>query len=148
MGSNRTSIGNAAGENLFTFTAAGQDSGPLMYYVSPAGNKPHNYSLVRGCSEFTFGLTGTGTGLQITVYFTTDLATANGTATGANAVWFLAPAPSTEASAQWSNPMTNVVGQNVLHFKANAIAFRAVSAADPSGAPLVGSTGLQMLAGY
>jgi hypothetical protein len=146
MGSNRTTIGNAGGINLFTFTAAGQDSGPLLYSVSAAGNKPHNLSLVRGCTEFTFGLTGAGTGLLITLYFTTDLATAAGTS--ANPVWFLAPAPSTEASAQWSNPMTNVVGSNACHFKANAIAFRATSEVDPSGAPLAGSTGLQMLAGF
>lgn len=148
MGSNNTTIGNHAGEDLFTFTAAGQDSGPLLYYVSPAGNKPHNYSLVRACRDFTFGLTGTGTGLQVTLYFTTDVNTAAGISIGANAVWFLAPAPSTEASAQWSNPMVNVVGQNACNFKANAIAFRAVSAADPSGAPLSGSVGLQMLAGF
>ncbi len=124
MGSNSSSIGNAAGETMVSFTAAG-DSGPLMYSVSPPGVWPTNYSLIRTRKEFTIGLGGSGTGLEVTMYFTTDRDTAAGVS--ANPVWFLCPAPSTEAMPSWSNPMTNVVGSNVLNFKANAIALRAVA---------------------
>jgi hypothetical protein len=145
MGSNRTTLGNNGGEGLFTFTAAGQDSGPLLYSVSPIGTPQHNYSLIRACSEFTLGLVGTGQGLQITLYFTTDTATASGQANN----WFLVAAPSTEASAMWSNPLINTVGQNVCHFKANALAFRAVSSViDGMPVPVTGAVTLQMLASF
>lgn len=146
MGSNKTTLGNAAGIPLHTFTAAGQDTGPMLYYVSPAGVRPDNYSLIRACNEFTVVLGGSGTGLQVTMYFTTDLATANGTSS--NPVWFLCPSPSTEAGASWSNPMQNVVGLNVLNFKAHAIALRAVSAVSGDGTPITGNTNLTLLAGF
>jgi hypothetical protein len=146
MGSNNTTIGNRGGTNLFSFTAPGQDSGPLLFYVSPPNQKSHNYSLVRGCKDFTFGLTGDGVGLAITLYFTTDMDTATGIS--ANPAWFLCPAPATEAATQWSNPLTNVVGQNVTQFKANCIAFRGVSGLIDGGPPVTGTVNLQMLAGF
>lgn len=126
MGSSNSSIGNAAGEIIASFTAAG-DSGPLMYYVSPPGIWPSNYSLIRTKHEFTIGLGGTGAGLSVLMYFTTDKATADGTS--ATPVWFQCPAPSSETAPMWSNPMTNVVPLNILNFKANAIALRAVATA-------------------
>ena len=141
-GSNST-IGNAAGQVIASFTAAG-DSGPLMYYVSPPGNWPSNYSLIRTRKEFTIGLGGSGAGLSVTMYFTTDRATADGTS--ANPVWFLCPSPSTEASASWSNPMQNVVGSNILNFKANAIALRAVAAAIVGGPAISGTTNVILMA--
>ena len=130
MGSNNSSIGNAAGEVIFSFAAAG-DSGPLMYYVSPPGIWPSNYSLIRTKKEFTIGLGGPGAGLSVLMYFTTDRDTAAGVS--ANPVWFLCPAPSTEATPAWSNPMTNVSGDNILNFKANAIALRAVATGTATG---------------
>jgi hypothetical protein len=141
-GSNST-IGNAAGELIASFTAAG-DSGPLMYYVSPPGNWPINYSLIRTRKEFTIGLGGSGAGLMVTMYFTTDRDTAAGVS--ANPVWFLCPSPSTESSSQWSNPMTNIVGQNVLNFKANAIALRAVATPIVGGPAISGSTNVILMA--
>ncbi len=130
MGTSRSTIGNVGGKVIATFTASG-DSGPLLYHVHAPGNQPYDFSEIRACSEFTIGLGGSDTGLTVTMYFTTDVATANGTS--ANPVWFLCPSPSTEASAQWSNPMTNISGQNVLNFKAHAIALRAVAAGTANG---------------
>lgn len=143
MGSNRTTIGNNGGENICSFTAAG-DSGPLLYVTSAASTPQHNYSLVRGCTEFTLGLVGTGTGLQVTVYFTTDIQTALGNAGN----WFLVAAPSTEASNQWSNPLINIPGQNICHFKANAIAFRCVAAPTTDGTPITGTTTVQIMGSF
>jgi hypothetical protein len=140
-GSNST-MGNAAGQTIVSFTAAG-DSGPLLYYVSPPGNWPSNYSLIRTRNEFTIGLGGSGTGLMITMYFTTDRDTAAGVS--ANPVWFLCPSPSTEASSSWSNPMTNVIGTNILNFKAKAIALRAVAAPIVGGPPITGTTNVLLL---
>lgn len=140
MASGNSTVGNAAGIVMTSFTAAG-DSGPLMYYVSPPGNWPSNYSLIRTRKEFTIGLGGSGSGLSVTLYFTTDRDTADGTSL--NPVWFLCPSPSTEASSQWSNPMQNVVGLNVLNFKANAIALRAVAA---GVGPISGTTNVILMA--
>lgn len=145
MGSSKTTLGNATGIPLFTFTAVG-DSGPLLYYVSPAGVRPDNYSLIRGCDNFTLGLGGSGTGLSVELFFTTDLATAMGVS--ANPVWFVVPAPSTETTGTWSNPMTNVSGSNACNFKAHAIALRAVATAIPSGPAITGNTNLMLLAGF
>src|SRR5271155_1557081 len=143
MGGSTSTIGNAAGQVIASFTAAG-DSGPLLYYVSPPGNWPSNYSLIRTRKEFTVGIGGSGAGLMITMYFTTDRDTAAGVS--ANPVWFLCPSPSTESSSQWSNPMTNVVGSNALNFKANAIALRAVAAAIVGGPPITGTTNVILMA--
>jgi len=143
MASGNSTMGNAAGQQIASFTAAG-DSGPLLYYVSPAGNWPINYSLIRTRKEFTIGLGGSGAGLQVTMYFTTDRDTAAGVS--ANPVWYLCPAPSTESSAQWSNPMQNTVGLNVLNFKANAIALRAVATAIVGGPAITGTTNVILMA--
>jgi len=143
MAGSHATIGNAAGEVIYSFTAAA-DSGPLLYYVSPPGIYPNNYSLIRCFREFTLGLTGDGAGLAITAFFTTDLATANGTS--AVPAWFLCPSPSTESSTQWSNPMVNAIGLNVLNFKPNAIALRFVSAPIVGGPPITGTTNVILMA--
>lgn len=145
MGSNRLTIGNRAAKSIASFTAAA-DSGPLLYHVHPAGTQPYDWSEIRGCNEFTVGLAGNGTGLKVTLYFTTDRDTAAGVAT--SPVWFVCPSPSTEAASQWSNPMYNIVGQNALHFKANAIALRAVAEADGSGNPITGTTTVLLLGSF
>lgn len=137
MGANRVTIGNRGALPLFSFTAANQDSGPLMFDAS------QGYSQIRGCSDFTLGLIGNGSGLQVKLYFTTDIATAQGTANN----WYLVTAPSTEANAQWSNPLQNNEGQNVCYFKAHAIALRAVSSTVAGQTPS-GTTTLTLMAGY
>lgn len=143
MGGNSSTIGNAAGQVIASFTAAA-DSGPLMYYVSPPGIWPSNYSLIRSKKEFTIGLGGSGAGLMVTMYFTTDRDTAAGVSS--NPVWFLCPSPSTESSTQWSNPMQNVSGMNVLNFKANALALRAVAAPIVGGPAISGTTNVILMA--
>ena len=146
MSSNRNSIGNAGAILLATLTADGQDTGPLLYQVHPAGTQPYDYSLIRACSQLMLGLGGTGTGLSVTVYFTTDVATANGTS--AAPVWFRCPSPSTENANQWSNPMQNINGFNALEFKGRAIALRAVATTTVPGVAPVGAVSLYLLGGF
>lgn len=120
MGSSNTTVGNQAGKPLMTFTAAGQDTGSLLY------NEATSYS------KWGFQLTGTGTGYLITLYGTFDRDTAAGTA--ASPQWFELPAPSTEAAFQYANPLANAVGQRVMFCNMPMVAVRAVSSAQPGGA--------------
>lgn len=112
--------------------------------MAPAGTPQHHYSEIRGLKDYTIGLSGNGTGLAVTMYFTTDVATAMGLANN----WYLCPAPATEAATQWSNPLVNVVGQNVGFFRANAIALRFVAASVDGVTPITGTTTVNLLGSF
>jgi len=117
MGSNKTTVGNAAGVSAATFTAAGQDSGPLLFNVCT------------GYEKWVFQLTGSGTGYAVTIYGTLDRDTAAGTAVTPQ--WFALPGQSSEASPAWTNPLT--MDSPALAVNAPLVAVRAVSSALPGG---------------
>lgn len=131
MGSNAATVGNKAGKPLFTFTDVGQDTGPLGFDEVPGGYKARVFQLI-----------GAGTGMNVTVYGTLDKDTALGNANN----WGILPAPNTEASASWNNPLTTDPTSCLLYVNATFIAIRAVSVA-PDGAPdVTGSVQLLLLA--
>lgn len=145
MSSNNNSIGNVGAVTLASFTGV-FDTGPLMYVVHPPQTQPYDYSLIRACKEFMFGLGGSGAGLSVTMYFTTDVPTAQNIS--ANPVWFQCPGPSTDPAAAWHNPMQNADGLNALEFKGKAIALRAVATLTVPGVAATGVTNLLMLAAF
>jgi hypothetical protein len=146
MGSNVTSVGGKAGQDLFSFTAAGQDSGPLGITSSSDPSNLFNCgeaSEILGFKNFVLTLGGGGTGLDILVYFTTDRDTAykrGGTD------WHLVVAPANQADvANWSNPMRNSPGNDALKCDVPVLAFRAVSSATIGGT-ITGTTTLKLFA--
>lgn len=126
MGSNKTTVGNVAGVPAVTFTAAGQDSGPLLFNVCS------------GWEKWVFQLTGSGTGYSVTIYGTLDRDTATGAS--ASPQWFALPGNVSEANPVWSNPLTAV--NPALFSNAPLVAVKAVSAALPGG--VTGSVTLQI----
>jgi hypothetical protein len=136
MGSNLVSVGNRAGKSVFTFAAAGVDTGSLM---APVANGGILLAGLRECARWTkwmFQLTGTGTGYAVTVYGTIDVDTAYNEP-GNGGFWFELPAPSVEAGGgdafTWSNPLTLGVGTSALYVNAPIVAIRAVSAGTVTG---------------
>lgn len=130
MGSNIVSVGNRAGKPIATFTATGQDTGPLLF------NECSRWS------KWLFQLVGTGNGYQVTLYGTIDLATAQNIST--NPEWFELPSPSVENGFGWANPLQIGVGQRACYVSAPFVAVRAVSSAIP-GSNVSGTVALQAL---
>jgi hypothetical protein len=122
MGSVVGRVGNKGGYPLFDFTEAGQDTGALLYGIIGIGWK-----------DFLFQLIGAGTGLAVTLYGTihepTALGLINPATSAPYAEWFVLPAPSTEASAQWNNPISPGPTTCANYVKAPILAVRATSAA-------------------
>lgn len=125
MGSSITSVGSAGGKPVFTFTAAGQDTGVLP--------------LMTECSrwpKWMFQVVGSGTDFSITIYGTIDPVTAyqdfpldqqppnNYGSTGSE--WFPLPAPAVESGFAWSNPVFKP-NNSALYVTAPLVAVRAVS---------------------
>jgi hypothetical protein len=136
MGSNIVSVGNRAGKSVFTFAAAGVDTGSLM---APVANGGDLLAGLRECARWTkwmFQLIGTGTGYAVTIYGTLDPATAYNEP-GNGGYWFELPAPSTESGVGdafvWTNPLTLGVGTSALYVNAPIVAVRAVSAGTVTG---------------
>lgn len=136
MSSNIVSVGNRAGKSVFTFAAAGEDTGSLM---APVINGGDLLGGLRECARWTkwvFQLTGVGTGYAITVFGTIDVATAYNEP-GNGGFWFELPAPSTESGVGdafvWSNPLTLGVGTSALYVNAPLVAVRALSAGTVTG---------------
>ena len=129
MGSNGASIGNLCGKILFSFTAAGQDSGALTFKEVPPFYKARTFQLLIG---------GGGSGMTVQLYGTLDQLTCEGLATN----WEPIPAPSTESTPAWSNPLTDSAGTRLFYCNAPLAAVRAVS----SGAGWTGTATLLLLA--
>jgi hypothetical protein len=136
MGSSITSVGSKGGKPLFTFTAAGQDTGSFMAHIPravPGQPIPIIQPGLRECprwSKWMFQLTGTGTGYAVTMYGTIDEPTARNEA-GNGGYWFPLPAPSSETVGDafaWTNPLT--VG-TALYVHAILVGVRAVSGVGP-----------------
>jgi hypothetical protein len=141
-------IGNYAGVNIFTATAAEiaaapgniYDSGPLMFSPSGppgVGNAVH-FNKIQGHKEFTLQCIGTGTNIQIEAFFTLDQATAMGNGNE----WIPIPSPSTEAANQWVNPMTP---RTALRAQTNCCAIRFTAQATLAGSP-TGSVSILIMA--
>jgi hypothetical protein len=150
VGSNVTSVGGKAGQNLFSFTAAGQDTAVLVGALGiTASSAPSNLfncgeaSEVLGFKNFVFTVGGGGTGLDITMYFTTDRDTAYNKG---GTDWHLITAPSDQTGiANWSNPLRTAPGQDTLKCDIPCLAFRAVSSATVGGT-ISGTVTLKMFA--
>ena len=126
MGSNVVTVGNNGGKNVFTFTSAGQDTGPLMFTECSRWSK------------WLFQLIGSGQNYAITVFGTIDQNTASGAinpATGLPyAEWFELPSPSTEATSSWNNPLLTGAQTCALYCNVPLVAIRATSASNINGA--------------
>lgn len=111
----------------YTFTAAGQDSGPVGVYPG-GGRLPFIRLWPLGWEKFSFQVIGPGTGYAITVWGTYDIATAEGNGTA----WFQLPGnseDSTSAGGTWSNPLLSDNPNNyALEVKAKLRAVRFTSA--------------------
>lgn len=123
------SVGNRAGKPVYSFTAAGQDSGVLSLKEAARSQK------------WMFQLTGTGTGYQVTLYGTIDQATGYNEP-GNNAEWFELPSPSVESGFAWANPLMIAPGRRACYVNAPLVAVRAVSDNAP-GATASGTVELQ-----
>ncbi len=115
MGSNSASVGNFYGKPYVTFTAAAQDSGSLGFEEIPPFYKARTFQL----------LVVSGSGFTITIYGTLDKSTAAGTG---GTAWEPIPAPSTESTPAWVNPLTDAPGTRLFYCNAPLAAVRAVSA--------------------
>lgn len=132
---NSSTVGALYGKVLWTFNTSGddigEDTGPLSYLETPPWYKGR-----------TFQLVGSGTGFTITIYGTLDGNTADDINGGA--AWDPIPAPSTESTPAWSNPMTDVAGTRLFFCNAPFAAVRAVSTSP--GSNMTGTLALVMLA--
>lgn len=132
MSSNIVSVGNRAGKSVFTFAAAGVDTGSLMAPVANGGNPLGG---LRECSrwcKWMFQLTGTGTGYSVTMFGTLDVGTAYNEP-GNGGFWFELPAHSVQEAGGdvffWSNPLTLGIGTSALYLNCPLVAVRALSGA-------------------
>jgi len=164
-------IGGKAGFVIGPFTAAGQDTGsvcnsgvlnpawptsplflpPIPIFPLASGQAAGNQYApsLRAFTKHNFQLIGSGTGLQITVYFTLDRDTAAGVA--AVPQWSPVVAPSDQAGFAWQNPLTQLqpdsnfplipVGAS-LYTQVPAVAFRFVSSLAPGFSSVTGSVSI------
>jgi hypothetical protein len=136
MGSIPGRVGVVAPE-AYTFTAAGQDSGPVGVYPG-GGRLPFIRLWPFGWEKFRFQIIGPGTGYAVTVWGTYDILTAEGSGTA----WFQLPGrpeDATAAGGTWSNPLLSDNPNNyALEVKAGLRAVRFTST-NALGATAVGS---------
>jgi len=126
----------AKGGFQIALASASYDSGPyLSVFPVPANNAGSGLPTTWGqlptnVRSVVFQLIpGDMTVGSVTVYGTTDAATAGGNGDA----WEPIVAPSSEAAYQWTNPLSAQAGQRTLKCDVPYIAYRALTSADFNG---------------
>jgi hypothetical protein len=118
MGSNGASVGNLCGKVVATFLGPGV-SPVIGFNEIPPFYKARTFQL----------LLGGATDVSVEIYGTLDQPTCEGLASN----WEPIPAPSTEATPAWSNPLTDAAGTRMFYCNAPLAAVYAVATSPMGG---------------
>jgi hypothetical protein len=120
VSSNGASVGNLCGKVVATFLGPGNSGAVGLGFLEvPPFYKARTFQL----------LLGGATDVSVEIFGTLDRNTAEGNASN----WEPIPAPSTEASPAWSNPLTDAAGTRMFYCNAPLAAVYAVATSPMGG---------------